>query len=374
MSQINTLKLFVNERLAAAAEEIFGMMEKTFIEHHVEISRLSKELDYQRRILDIALKPQLKLHRTDHQHKSSVYSPVKEISPKQQHGELKLCFSSVKEEPETPQVKEEREEVLISPGEPNQGLEVDTQEFILSQTSVRSEDQSPTRTQEKSEELPGTPTNQTKTELACKLDSIELLQSKTHTAPYTCKICEKAFQYKGNLVRHVQLHANDAKCICGVCGESFLQSSELKSHIQFHKTVQYRLDGKPQCCKVCGRGFNKRACLNVHMRSHMGGKSFSCHVCGKGFGSRGNLTEHIRTHTGGKMYNCNDCNKRFTKCTHRVKLYCCHMCGKEVYTSEDLKKHMVIHIGEKPYSCQVCGKGVSSSTNLDKHMKIHIRK
>ena len=64
MSQINTLKLFVNERLAAAAEEIFGMMEKTFTEHQVEISRLSKELDYQRRILDIALKPQLKLYRT----------------------------------------------------------------------------------------------------------------------------------------------------------------------------------------------------------------------------------------------------------------------------------------------------------------------
>uniref|UniRef100_UPI003AADB795 uncharacterized protein n=1 Tax=Centroberyx gerrardi TaxID=166262 RepID=UPI003AADB795 len=52
-----SLRTFVNERLTAAAEEILGVFEKT-------IEVYEEEIDRQRRLLEIVLKPEIKLHRT----------------------------------------------------------------------------------------------------------------------------------------------------------------------------------------------------------------------------------------------------------------------------------------------------------------------
>ena len=57
MSTVQSLRTFVNERLTAAAEEILGVFVKTVFEYEEEIDR-------QRRLLDVVLKPEIKLHRT----------------------------------------------------------------------------------------------------------------------------------------------------------------------------------------------------------------------------------------------------------------------------------------------------------------------
>ena len=57
MSSVEFLKQFVNERLTAAAEEIFRVLETNVIVQYEE------EIDRQRRLLDIAWKPEIKLHR-----------------------------------------------------------------------------------------------------------------------------------------------------------------------------------------------------------------------------------------------------------------------------------------------------------------------
>lgn len=56
MSSAEVLREFVNERLAAAAEEIFGVFGRTVAEYEAEIDR-------QRRLLDLLCKPEIKLHR-----------------------------------------------------------------------------------------------------------------------------------------------------------------------------------------------------------------------------------------------------------------------------------------------------------------------
>ena len=56
MSSAECLREFVNERLSAAAEEIFGAFKKTIFEYEEEIDR-------QRRLLDAVLKREIKLHR-----------------------------------------------------------------------------------------------------------------------------------------------------------------------------------------------------------------------------------------------------------------------------------------------------------------------
>lgn len=56
MSSVQRLRVFVNERLTAAAEEIFRVFEQTVVEYEKEISR-------QRKLLDVLLKPDIKLQR-----------------------------------------------------------------------------------------------------------------------------------------------------------------------------------------------------------------------------------------------------------------------------------------------------------------------
>lgn len=56
MSSIEYLKVFVNERLTAAAEEIFVVFKRTIVAYE-------EEIDHQRKLLDDFWKPEIKLNR-----------------------------------------------------------------------------------------------------------------------------------------------------------------------------------------------------------------------------------------------------------------------------------------------------------------------
>ena len=56
MSSVQYLREFINERLTAAAEEIFGVFIKTIVQYQEEVDR-------QRRLLETVLKPDIQLHR-----------------------------------------------------------------------------------------------------------------------------------------------------------------------------------------------------------------------------------------------------------------------------------------------------------------------
>lgn len=56
MSKVQHVKELINERLTSAAEEIFKVFHKTIIDYEEEIDR-------QRKLLDIAWKPEIKLYR-----------------------------------------------------------------------------------------------------------------------------------------------------------------------------------------------------------------------------------------------------------------------------------------------------------------------
>ncbi|CAB1331514.1 unnamed protein product [Coregonus sp. 'balchen'] len=58
MSQIQLLRVFINERLTAAAEEIFEVVDKTVAEYQDEVVRLQ-------RLLDIVNQPEINQHRAD---------------------------------------------------------------------------------------------------------------------------------------------------------------------------------------------------------------------------------------------------------------------------------------------------------------------
>ena len=57
------LKSLVNERLTAAAEEILGSVGRILTEYEDEALGLKQDIDCKRRLLDMILKPEIKLHR-----------------------------------------------------------------------------------------------------------------------------------------------------------------------------------------------------------------------------------------------------------------------------------------------------------------------
>ncbi|XP_063317025.1 trichohyalin-like [Pelmatolapia mariae] len=106
MPSVQSLREFINERLTAAAEQIFLEFEKTIVQYEEEIDR-------QRRLLDITWKPQIKLHRTDVP-QQQVCEEEEEVLPEQQLWNQERSSSVEQEEPEPPQIKEEQEELCSS--------------------------------------------------------------------------------------------------------------------------------------------------------------------------------------------------------------------------------------------------------------------
>ena len=64
MALLQTLKSLVNQRLSAAAEEIFGVVGRILTEYEDEAFHIKEEIDNKRRLLDMVLQPFAELQRT----------------------------------------------------------------------------------------------------------------------------------------------------------------------------------------------------------------------------------------------------------------------------------------------------------------------
>ncbi|XP_049434483.1 zinc finger protein 37 homolog isoform X23 [Epinephelus fuscoguttatus] len=422
MCSVESLREFVNERLTAAAEEILGVFQRSIVEYEEEIDR-------QRRLLDMVLKPEIKLHRTElpQQH----VCKEEEVVPEQQ-----LCIeerkSSVEqEEPEPPEIKEEEEEVCSSQEGEQLVVKQETDGFMLSpadEESEQSEDQTldfihddtqsaaekesvfkmpvissviseatsehqvlchnsdVAESQDEEEYQHGDSGSTRNTELQAEKrhHESEMNSNSPHTSavinlntgkkPLKCDICGKVFEYKSILQRHRNSHTGENPISCKTCGKRVRDVSELTRHMRTHTGE------KPHTCKVCGRAFRQNGHLLVHMRTHTGEKPYTCKVCGKAFRHNGYLLVHMRTHTGEKPYLCKTCGKGFIDAS-LLKRHCmihtgekphtCKVCGRAFRHNGHLLVHMRTHTGEKPYTCKTCGKHFRSSNNLTGHMRTH---
>ncbi|XP_054870477.1 transcription factor SPT20 homolog isoform X2 [Amphiprion ocellaris] len=102
MSSVQNLRELINQRLTAAAEEIFTEFEKTIVQYEEEIDR-------QRRLLENIWKPQITQHTAELPQQQTC---KEEEVPTEQNVCIQERNSSVDQEnPETLQIKEEQEEL-----------------------------------------------------------------------------------------------------------------------------------------------------------------------------------------------------------------------------------------------------------------------
>ncbi|XP_022612385.1 zinc finger protein squeeze-like [Seriola dumerili] len=272
MSKMLSLKAFLSERLTAAAEEIFGAVEKTIAEYKEEICR-SKDLEISRlrmqlKLLksdpraDRCLGAQLQQHTHHHhhhhpppppphhhqqqQHHQSV--PAVE-APESQHCEEDEGSSMEQEHPEPSQIKKEQQKShrdfwMGHDAEQLDSLESDIKDFISSPSSLKTGLQDTT--------LPFHPFHNNNSNSSSE-DSKE--------KPYSCSVCEKRFSNCSHLAAHIRTHTGERPYRCEICRKTFITTSALNRHQTIHT------EGKHFVCNYCGKSFKWMESLGRHMRS-----------------------------------------------------------------------------------------------------------
>ncbi|XP_051246768.1 gastrula zinc finger protein xFG20-1-like isoform X8 [Dicentrarchus labrax] len=370
MCKVQMLRALVKQRLTAAAEEIFGLFERTIAEYEEELCRSKEENERQRKLLDAVFNPQLRLHRADVQQ----LSVIKEEVPPEQQQEWRPSLEQG--DPEPPHVKEEQVEVRTSQeGEQLQG-------FTFTPVPVKSEDDDEEKPQ--SSKLPQRQTEQMETddgedcggpEPARNSDehsqpdtdgkTEDSSESETDDSdndfkdtrepqsgdvpnikPFSCSVCKKCFSWRRGLRRHLRTHTGEKPFSCSACDKSFSLKGILKHHMTTHTGE------KPFSCSVCDKSFGYKHGLQDHMRTHTGEKPFNCSVCHKSFRQKSHLQMHMQSHIGGIQYSCSVCDKRFGQKSH-------------------LQRHMKTHTGKKPFSCSVCQQNFVKKSTLEEHMTTH---
>ncbi|CAB1435068.1 unnamed protein product [Pleuronectes platessa] len=216
MSSVQCLRDFVHERLTAAAEEIFRVFEQTVLEYEEEIDR-------QRRLLDIAWKPEIKLHRT-----------VSELRPPElpeQHvcKEEELLTDQERnpsldqEDPEPPQIKEEQEELCTSQEGEQLVLKQEDDTFMLTSPYEGSDHSEPEPTSEEqllSHISPGAESRAQRGSEHVDPGPTRDEESQRNNSPPTQSPCST--------------HTGRRASACDTCGKAFRSNSDLKRHMRIH--------------------------------------------------------------------------------------------------------------------------------------------
>ncbi|XP_035380939.1 zinc finger protein 710a isoform X2 [Electrophorus electricus] len=195
------------------------------------------------------------------------------------------------------------------------------------------------------------------------------------TRPHKCTVCKKAFTQTSHLKRHMLQHSDVKPYSCRFCGRGFAYPSELRTHEAKHE------NGHCHVCTQCGMEFPTHAHLRRHQVSHQGPATFQCGECHKSFAYRSQLQNHLMKHQNMRPFVCSECGMEFVQVhhlkqhmlTHKgLKDYKCDVCSREFTLSANLKRHMLIHTSVRPFQCHVCFKTFVQKQTLKTHMIVHL--
>ncbi|XP_060808508.1 zinc finger protein 28 homolog [Amyelois transitella] len=172
---------------------------------------------------------------------------------------------------------------------------------------------------------------------------------------YACPHCDKKFQWRGNLSRHINSHKDRANgdLVCEPCNRTFSSIATYKQHMAISKKHVSESDYK-HMCSDCGKRFANKTQLKDHVD-----------------------WEHLKNYT----HTCKDCHKVFKSYTslylHKEVVHrkdgaghLCDHCGKSYPNKSKLRCHITaLHSGTSPYHCSICPARFSWHSCLSRHVR-----
>ncbi|CAG9796066.1 unnamed protein product [Diatraea saccharalis] len=227
-------------------------------------------------------------------------------------------------------------------------------------------------------------------------DNFKIISSSNGTLMFGCTECNKEYENKKSVIRHLRAHVNERPFICKLCGRTYKTASEIVRHSRAHNGTRLF------CSQQCGYSTVYLGALKEHEKRHNKTEfKYKCEKCDKGFQVKTWYEQHQNVHTGSKPFVCDICGATFHMdresnivihtlasdlvCSeepsitdvmdikeHGINSYIlCDLCGKTLVNNEQLKLHKRMHLGDKPFTCSTCNKSFTKKFNLQLHERSH---
>ncbi|XP_032216779.1 zinc finger and BTB domain-containing protein 40 isoform X2 [Mustela erminea] len=207
--------------------------------------------------------------------------------------------------------------------------------------------------------------------------------------PYDCKKCRMSFPTLQDHRRHIhEVHSKEYHP-CPTCGKIFSAPSMLERHMVTH------VGGKPFSCGICNKAYQQLSGLWYHNRTHHPDvfaaqnhrsskfSSLQCSSCDKTFSNTIEHKKHIKAeHADMKFHECDQCKELFPtpallqvhiKCQHSgSQPFRCLYCAATFRFPGALQHHVTMeHFkqSESTFPCELCGELFTSQAQLDGHLE-----
>uniref|UniRef100_A0A182N7W6 alpha-1,3-mannosyl-glycoprotein 2-beta-N-acetylglucosaminyltransferase n=1 Tax=Anopheles dirus TaxID=7168 RepID=A0A182N7W6_9DIPT len=184
---------------------------------------------------------------------------------------------------------------------------------------------------------------------------------------FKCEVCDKVFEKRYILNKHMKKHITERDFECTVCGKEFKNIGSLRKHMYRHES-----NDKVNVCDICGKVSPNSTALRSHIQFvHTMQKTFECPICHKAFKRAFTLQITFKIQNL-KFKNAGSLRKHIYRHESSDRPNICDICGKVSPTSTALKSHIqFVHMMQRSYECPVCQKAFKRELTLEEHFAVH---